>query len=109
MKPDTSGLTSNDLSQIIQILTKFEELEKCVLFGSRAKGNFKRGSDVDLAIWVSDNEITNQISGILNNETLLPYFFDIQNYNLITNQELKEHIDRVGIILFKREKPGKKR
>jgi len=73
------------------------KIEKATIFGSRAKGNARRGSDIDIAISGKDLrfidlcEIKSDIE-----ELNLPYSVDIINYDNISNVALKEHIDRVG-------------
>lgn len=98
------GLPDNDLATIIEVLSLKPEINKAYIFGSRAKGNFKKGSDVDIALKgnLLNYEIINQISYFLNEETLMPYTFDILNYDGITNADLLEHIDRVGIEFYSR-------
>ena len=68
------------------------------LFGSRAKGTYKAGSDIDIAIKGSniDHKLVMALSTRLNEETTMPYFFDIVHYDGITDPELRAHIDRVG-------------
>jgi len=85
------GLKENELKEIKEIL-KRENVKTAIIFGSRAKGNFKKGSDVDLAI-IGDER---KISYILNEETFLPYFFDVINLDKISNKNLLSHIKRVG-------------
>jgi len=85
------GLKENELKEIKEIL-KRENVKTAIIFGSRAKGNFKKGSDVDLAI-IGDER---KISYILNEETFLPYFFDVVNLDKISNKNLLSHIKRVG-------------
>ncbi|CAG5070228.1 hypothetical protein DYBT9623_02968 [Dyadobacter sp. CECT 9623] len=97
-----SGLTEEDVLKIISAIEKFSEIDQVVLFGSRAKGNFRTGSDVDLAVKMKGKDITNQLSGILNEESLLPYHFDILNIAKISNPELLDHIDRVGVVFFEK-------
>lgn len=48
------GLRDEDLDNIIATIQQFSEIEKAAIFGSRAKGNYKPGSDVDIAIWGND-------------------------------------------------------
>lgn len=48
------GLVDGDLSSIVRAISSFEEIEKATLFGSRAKGNYKSGSDIDIAIYGQD-------------------------------------------------------
>ncbi|MBD3843445.1 MAG: nucleotidyltransferase domain-containing protein [Campylobacterales bacterium] len=85
------GLTQEELGTIKTVL-RMLDVSKAVLFGSRAKGSHKKGSDVDLAI-IGDER---KVSYYLNEETNLPYYFDIVNLYKITNQNLIEHIQRVG-------------
>jgi len=94
------GFKYGDLETIIQVLSKFPEIERAVIFGSRAKGNYQTGSDVDIAIWTTDNNEAWQVPAILNEETLLPYKFDLLDYNKINNQELKKHINRAGVEIY---------
>ena len=67
-------------------------------------GIIKKGSDVDLALIGEkvDRKIVRRLSDDLNEEYPLPYFFDIVNYNDISNEELKKHIESVGKSIYKR-------
>ena len=103
------GLEQKDIDEILNIAAQFSEIEKVIVFGSRAKGSHTKGSDIDLAI--SGENITPatlvKLSERLNSESMLPYFFDILHYENINNDELKDHIDRIGKILFKKKKTMK--
>ena len=85
------GLKDIELKEIIDTL-KSIDVKQAIIFGSRAKENFKNGSDIDLAI-DGDEKLAHYL---LNEETNLPYFFDVINLSKITNENLKEHIKRVG-------------
>lgn len=98
-KPTRFGLSEGELQVITSVLHLFPEVDKGVIFGSRAKGSFKRGSDIDIALFGKDINVS-QISYQLNEETLLPYFFDILDYEKISFPELKEHVDRVGLVFY---------
>lgn len=102
------GLTGGDLTYIISVIGEFAEIKKAVVFGSRAKGNYKKGSDVDIAIFGDDISFSTiaRIHGRLEEESPLPYFFDIVDYTHSNHQELKEHIDRVGKIILERQSRG---
>jgi predicted nucleotidyltransferase len=88
------GLTVEELDRIVMVLRQ-AHVKKAVLFGSRAKGTHKAGSDVDIAV-IGDEK---KISDILNEETHLPYIFDVINLETITSPNLMEHIQRVGKII----------
>ena len=95
------GLIDRDFIHINAAIREFPEIEEVILFGSRAKGNYKTGSDVDLAI-KGDRltyEITARFADCLNEEKPLPYFFDVVYYEAIAEPMLKAHIDRVGVNL----------
>ena len=103
------GLLNSDIENIILILNKQTKIENAFIFGSRAKGNFKNGSDVDIALKGTelDFDTVSQISYLLNEETNMPYKFDVLDYNKINEPQLKEHIDRVGIEFYRRHKMNK--
>ncbi len=88
------GLTPTELEQIVAVL-KNNHVSKAILYGSRARGTHKRGSDVDIAL-IGDEK---QVSNILNEETNLPYFFDVINLQDIVSPNLLAHIQRVGKVL----------
>jgi predicted nucleotidyltransferase len=96
------GLPENDMETIISILRQHQEVEEASIFGSRAKGNYKNGSDVDIALKGKklNFKTISHISYLLNEETHIPYKFDVLNYHTISNNDLIEHIDRVGIIFY---------
>ena len=96
------GLLVSDLENINKVLSVYPKVVKAYLFGSRAKGNFKNGSDIDIALIGEDLDFQtiSKISFKLNEETSMPYKFDVLNYHSIKEPDLIEHIDRVGIELY---------
>jgi predicted nucleotidyltransferase len=96
------GLREEDIESIKKEFKKFSEIEKVILFGSRARGNYKKGSDIDLVLLGErlNNEILFKLNMKLNQETVLPYFFDIILYNDIRNKNLIKHIDEIGEIIY---------
>ena len=101
------GISDKSYQLILSAFSKFPEVEKVKVFGSRAKGNYKNGSDIDLAI--SGENCTNKtamnLNGLLNEEIPVPYHIDVVCYNQLKHAELKEHIDRVGIICYEQTQP----
>jgi predicted nucleotidyltransferase len=98
------GLLERDIEYLIKAFTNFKEVERAIIFGSRAIGNYKKGSDVDIAL--IGKEISKKtlydLYELLNEEYPLPYFFDLLNYDELNNQELIEHIDAVGKELYRK-------
>ena len=99
------GLLDRDLKYILEAVCKYLEIERVILFGSRAMGNYKKGSDVDIAIVGKniDRKTVTRLSDDLNEEYPLPYFFDVVSYKDISNQELIKHIDSVGISIYTKD------
>ena len=99
------GLRESDLEIILAILKEFPQVQEAIIFGSRAKGNHRNGSDLDIALKGPDLnlEISSSISYRLNEETILPYKFDILDYKSIHNSELTSHIDRIGKTIYLRK------
>ncbi len=98
------GLTESEITQLIVIFQKYNLLEKAIVFGSRAKGNSKYNSDVDIALKGNIDFTTfAQINDDLQEGLTIPYKFDLVVYNKIENVNLKEHIDRVGIEIYSRD------
>ena len=89
------GLKEKELKELKQILSN-KHIGKAILFGSRAKGNYSVGSDVDLAVIGNEKEL----SDALNEESHLVYYFDIVNLEKIHNKKLIKHIERVGKVIL---------
>ncbi|MGG5252369.1 nucleotidyltransferase domain-containing protein [Neobacillus sp. SM06] len=96
------GLLDRDVKYLQESLKGFKEIEKAVVFGSRAIGNYKKGSDVDIALFgtnITPGTIS-RLADQLNEESLLPYFFDLLHYEQISNPKLKQHIISIGKELY---------
>jgi predicted nucleotidyltransferase len=92
------GLPEESLKKIKQAINKFPEIEQAIIFGSRAMGNYRKGSDVDIAICGKNinHIIENRLSSLLNEELPLPYFFDVVDYTHLTHTKLTAHIKEFG-------------
>jgi len=95
------GISQNALDKIKEILFSSQGVKEVILYGSRAKGNYKEGSDIDLTIKGSlVFEDLVKLSAALDNLNL-PWKIDLSLYSYITNEELLDHIDRIGITIAK--------
>ena len=103
------GLTKEVIDKINSVFVLFPEIYEVILFGSRAKGNFRKGSDIDLSLKGEsiDLNLLNEVETKLS-DLMLPYTIDIAVYNNIKVQELKEHISRVGISFYQKKKNAAK-
>ncbi|MDB5255437.1 MAG: hypothetical protein JWM14_132 [Chitinophagaceae bacterium] len=98
-----SGLTERDLNTISSIFSKYPSVHLVYLFGSRAKGNYKKGSDIDMAIMNAGviEETISRIKGDFE-ESSLPYLVDLVYYPSLNHVDMKEHIDRVHITVYEK-------
>jgi len=95
------GLAEKTIQAVKRVFSKYENIEEAVLYGSRAKGNYSPGSDIDITL--KGREINlhqlNKINIELD-DLLLPYTFDISIFDHISNPDLIEHIGRVGMTFY---------
>jgi len=102
-KRNKFGLSERDMATIQNIFENYPLVCLVLIFGSRAKGNYKSGSDIDLAIMnesLTDKEIVKLKSDF--EESNLPYTVDLVNYISLKHLDLKNHIDRVGQTLYQK-------
>lgn len=98
------GISNHTYQLMRQSFHALPQIEKVILFGSRAKGNYKNGSDIDLAIIGTKctPDVAIKLHITLNEELPIPYMVDVIDYTSLQQAELKEHIDRVGIEFYTR-------
>ena len=96
----STGLSAEVIKQIVGCGQKYSQINKIVLFGSRAMGTYRQGSDIDICLigHSLDQNIGLKLASDLD-ELNLPYTFDIAIYHKIENSEFVEHINRVGMEL----------
>ena len=96
------GLKDSDLNYILSVLEQFPEIKNVLIFGSRAIGNFKNNSDIDICIQGKNIDIDtlSSLKSELEDKGPIPYQFDIVNYKNITVAEFREHIDKFGISIL---------
>ena len=100
-----NGLTDRTINTINTILKKYSGIKQAVLYGSRAKGNFRAGSYIDISLKTGDFFSHADLLRVGNDfdDSDIPYFVDVSVYGSISNQDLKDHIDRVGKVLYSAE------
>lgn len=94
------GLYQNSYEELISIFRKYENIEKVIIYGSRAKGNYKEGSDIDLTLFgdLSYNDLL-QLK-LEFEESNIPYLIDISIFDDLKSESLKDHINRIGKIFY---------
>ena len=97
------GLPDSTVEKINTVFESCPEVEQAVLYGSRAKGNYKPGSDIDLTLHGSalTTSLCNDIVAKLD-DLLLPYKIDLSVFASLKHPELQAHIERVGVVFYQR-------
>ena len=97
------GLSDETVAKIRAVFARFPEVEQAVLYGSRAKGNARPGSDIDLTLFGSqlDLSLLGQIDDALD-DLLLPCRFDLSLYPRLSHPDLLDHIRRVGVTFYEK-------
>lgn len=97
------GLSKAIVAKICGVFARFPTIEKVVLYGSRAKGNYKPGSDIDLTLYGKNLSIS-QLGDIAEelDDLLLPYMLDLSIFDQLGNSDLRRHIERVGQVFYEK-------
>jgi predicted nucleotidyltransferase len=95
------GLNAETVAKIHGVLSRHPQIEQATLYGSRAKGNYRNGSDIDLCL-VGETLTLTQLLKIENelDDLLLPYKIDLSLFHALDNPELVDHIRRVGKVFY---------
>jgi len=103
MSTSEFGLSPTTRQTIRHILAEVPAVKKAVLYGSRAKGTYRPGSDIDLTLFgdALDLDTLGQIATRLE-ESPIPYQVDLSIYGLIEHAGLREHIERAGKVFYQR-------
>lgn len=99
------GLKKETIDKINSIFSKYPQVEEAILYGSRAKGDYKNGSDIDLTLQGKglNLSLVNKISLEID-DLSLPYSFDISILDQISSPDLIDHIKRRGVIFYAAQK-----
>lgn len=98
------GIYPKSYQEILKILEECSSIDEVIIYGSRAKGNYKEGSDIDLTLLGNvTKEDFNKLWHRLD-DSYIPYKFDLSVYNDLKSENLIDHIDRVGKKFYKRKK-----
>lgn len=95
------GLTDDELNRLCAVFARNERIERAILYGSRAKGNYKPFSDIDITLTGPELTLDDLRSIIMTiDDLLLPYEVDVSLFAGLKNEALKDHIKRVGVVLY---------
>ena len=98
------GLKEPVIEKISAIFARYPQVERAVLYGSRAKGNFENGSDIDLTLYGGEDLTRKILHRIMDelDDLLLPYTFDLSLFRQISDIDVLDHIRRAGVVFYER-------
>jgi len=96
------GLPEKTINTLNQIFRKYAGIKQVVLYGSRALGRYRTGSDIDIALKTDGSFTFSDLLRIGNDfdDSDMPYLVDVSVYGELANRDLVDHIDRVGKVLY---------
>jgi predicted nucleotidyltransferase len=100
------GLSSDTLAKMQSVFAHYPQVEKVLIYGSRAKGNFRPGSDIDLTLLGKelDSSLLNRILIELD-DLNMPYMLDVSLFDQIGSEDLLSHIERIGRVFYQKNVP----
>lgn len=106
MTTDQFGLSAKTIDKIHGVLAQHPNVQRAVIYGSRAKGNYRPGSDIDLTLFAAPGQDIDyrELADILDevDDLLLPYTMDLSVFAHLNHEGLREHIERVGKVFYER-------
>ena len=93
------GLKEQLFNEIVETIKSLGFVKKLVIYGSRARGDYKYNSDIDLAIDVDSYEELRKVYQVIDNVKMI-YTFNLIDLNTISNEKFKANIEKDGIVLF---------
>ena len=99
------GLDENTINKINSVFELHSEIEEVIIYGSRAKGNFRNGSDIDITLKgkTLQYEILSRLKQEID-ELNTPYMFDISIFETLESKQFIDHINRIGKTFYKKMK-----
>lgn len=102
-----TGLSVSLLEQLREVFRRYPEVRKVLIYGSRAKGSFKPGSDIDLAVFATDMS-SSRFAGLWSELDELPLVFtlDVVHWDTLGNAALQQRIVAEGVELLRGPTPS---
>lgn len=100
------GLSEATIQKLCAVLAHYPQVEKAVLYGSRATGTYRNGSDIDLALFGDDLNLQT-LCKIMDaiDDLMLPYSVDLVIFGQVSDPDLKTHIQQAGVVFYQRKEP----
>jgi len=99
------GLKEMTIKKIQTVLAQYPVVDMAILYGSRARGNYKQGSDIDLTLLGEEKLMLQVLGRIITDldDLLLPYMIDLSIFSQITDPDVINHIRRAGVTFYQKE------
>lgn len=100
------GLSEATIQKLCAVLAQYPQVEQAVLYGSRATGSYRNGSDIDLALFGDDLNLQT-LCKIMDaiDDLMLPYSVDLVIFGQVSDPDLKAHIQQAGVVFYQRKEP----
>lgn len=100
------GLTESVIECMCGVFSHYPQIEQVLLYGSRAKGNYRQGSDIDLTLVGGSGLTSAVLTKVLDelDDLLLPYAIDLSLLRTISDAAVLDHIQRVGVVVYEKER-----
>ena len=98
------GLSGLTIQKICAVFGRYPQVKKAILYGSRAKGTYKNGSDIDLTLCGGSDLTLNTLCRIRDelDDLLLPYTIDVSIFHDIGDPAVVAHIQRIGVPMYEK-------
>jgi uncharacterized protein len=97
------NIPSHNLEELLELFSNYESITKVVLFGSRARGDNKLRSDIDLAIW-GDSKDIRTLSYMIDEESKILLHVDLIEYESLESEKMKYNINQEGVTIYTKSK-----
>jgi predicted nucleotidyltransferase len=98
------GLKDETVERICEVFSRHPQVEKAILYGSRAKGNYRNGSDIDLTLIGGEDLDLPMLFKLMDelDDLLLPYTIDLSLFHLIGDPDVVAHVERMGVVFYEK-------
>lgn len=98
------GLSEATIGEICQVFERYPQINQAILYGSRARGNYGNGSDIDLTLR-GGSDLTRQLLAKIASELddlYIPYTVDLSVYHQLADPDLCQQIEEVGLLFYEK-------
>lgn len=98
------GLNETTIQRMHDVLAKYPVVEQAIIYGSRAMGNYREGSDIDITLIGKVSDTVRSRIWLDLDDLNMPYLIDLSVFQELQSESLIGHIQRVGKLFYERSK-----